>query len=79
MNTWRARIGKVSPSRGDTYVYEFYRIVPKDILLTQVVATTGELHVGMGSGAAYSFLAFRNGGFFWHLLLLVAFIIIQCH
>jgi maleate isomerase len=36
MGSWRARIGKVSPSRGDTYIYEFYQIVPENILLTQV-------------------------------------------
>jgi len=40
---WRARIGKVSPSRGDTYIYEFYKIVPRDILLTQVATTVKRL------------------------------------
>ncbi len=43
MSSWRARIGKVSPSRGDTYVYEFYEIVPKNILLTQIAATVKRL------------------------------------
>jgi len=39
MSSWRARIGKVSPSRGDNYIYEFYQIAPRNILLT-VIATT---------------------------------------
>jgi maleate isomerase len=43
MGGWRARIGKVSPSRGDTYIYEFYQIVPKNILLTQVATTVKRL------------------------------------
>ena len=29
MYGWRARIGHVAPSRGDTLVYEFYKIFPK--------------------------------------------------
>ena len=33
MYGWRARIGKVSPSRGDSFVYEFYHMVPKGIVL----------------------------------------------
>jgi len=43
MSSWRARIGKVSPSRGDTYIYEFYQIVPKNILLTQIATTVKRL------------------------------------
>ncbi len=43
MGTWRARIGKVSPSRGDTYVYEFYRMVPENILLSVIAATVKKL------------------------------------
>ncbi len=43
MSTWRARIGKVSPSRGDTYIYEFYRMVPDDILLTLIATTVKAL------------------------------------
>ena len=43
MSTWRARIGKVSPSRGDNYVYEFYEIIPKNILLTQVATAVKSL------------------------------------
>ncbi len=30
---WRARIGKVEPSRGDTYQYEFYQMAPKGVVL----------------------------------------------
>ena len=33
MYGWRARIGKVEPSRGDTYQYEFYQIAPKGVVL----------------------------------------------
>jgi maleate isomerase len=32
MYGWRARIGKVEPSRGDTFVYEFYQMVPKGVI-----------------------------------------------
>jgi maleate isomerase len=43
MSTWRARIGKVSPSRGDNYVYEFYEIIPRNILLTQMATSVKSL------------------------------------
>ncbi len=43
MGSWRARIGKISPSRGDTYLYEFYQIAPKNILLTQIATTVKRL------------------------------------
>ncbi len=43
MNSWRARIGKVSPSRGDNYIYEFYKIVPDNILLTIIATTVKQL------------------------------------
>ncbi len=43
VNSWRARVGKVSPSRGDTYVYEFYRMALPNILLTQVATTVKKL------------------------------------
>ncbi len=33
MYGWRARIGEVFPSRGDTFMYEFYQIVPKGVVL----------------------------------------------
>lgn len=32
MYGWRARIGLVAPSRGDTMLYEFYRVVPEGVL-----------------------------------------------
>ena len=41
--SWRARIGKVSPSRGDNYIYEFYKIVPDNILLTTIATTVKQL------------------------------------
>ena len=43
MNSWRARIGKVSPSRGDNYIYEFYKIAPDNILLTTIATTVKQL------------------------------------
>ncbi len=33
MYGWRARIGAVLPSRGDTFMCEFYQIVPKGVVL----------------------------------------------
>jgi maleate isomerase len=30
---WRARIGFIAPSRGDTFNYEFYKIVPEGVVL----------------------------------------------
>jgi len=46
MSSWRAHIGKVSPSRGDTYIYEFYQIAPENILLTVIAATVKKLEPG---------------------------------
>jgi len=43
MSSWNGRIGKVSPSRGDNYIYEFYRIVPENILLTTIATTVKQL------------------------------------
>ena len=43
MSSWNGRIGKVSPSRGDNYIYEFYRIVPENILLTTIATTVKRL------------------------------------
>jgi len=37
MYGWRARIGVVFPSRGDTYMYEFYRVVPAGVILVPAV------------------------------------------
>lgn len=33
MYGWRARIGKISPSRSDSFTYEFYKIVPEGVVL----------------------------------------------
>ncbi len=33
MHGWRARIGVVFPSRGDSFMYEFYQMVPKGVVL----------------------------------------------
>lgn len=30
---WRARIGKITPSRSDTFAYEFYKIAPEGVVL----------------------------------------------
>src|ERR1700689_5000282 len=43
MNSWRAHIGKISPSRGDNYTYEFYKFAPENIMLTQVATTVKKL------------------------------------
>lgn len=37
---WRARIGHVAPSRGDVFVYEFYKVVPDGFM---VLNTTGTI------------------------------------
>ena len=33
MYGWRARVGFIAPSRGDTFNYEFYKIVPEGVVL----------------------------------------------
>ena len=40
---WRARIGHVAPSRGDTFVYEFYRILPDGFMLLNTTGTIRRL------------------------------------
>src|ERR1700675_1519509 len=40
---WRAKIGHVAPSRGDTFVYEFYRILPQGFLLLNTTGTIRKL------------------------------------
>ena len=57
MDSWRARIGKISPSRGDTYVYEFYRMVPENILLTVISTTVKKL---TSDDFARAFEAYEN-------------------
>ncbi len=46
MYGWRARIGKISPSRSDTFTYEFYKIVPEGIVLVLSGFTIFELVPG---------------------------------
>ena len=50
---WRGRIGSIDPSRGEIFAYEFYQIVPKDIVLIQTAVnikqlTVEELERGLG-------------------------------
>src|SRR3989304_9139462 len=50
---WRGRIGSIDPSRGEIFTYEFYQIVPKDIVLIQTAVnikqlTVEELERGLG-------------------------------
>jgi maleate cis-trans isomerase len=40
---WRARIGHVAPSRGDTFIYEFYRILPDGFMLLNTTGTIRKL------------------------------------
>ena len=40
---WRARIGHVAPSRGDTFIYEFYRILPDGFMLLNTTGTVRRL------------------------------------
>ncbi|MFC1816564.1 maleate cis-trans isomerase [Thermodesulfobacteriota bacterium] len=37
MYGWRARIGVVHPSRGESYIYQFYKIVPDGITLVPTI------------------------------------------
>ncbi len=34
MYCWRGKVGFLAPSRGDTFTYEFYKVVPDGIMLT---------------------------------------------
>ncbi len=40
---WRARIGSIQPSRGDTFIYEFYRIAPEGVVLVTTSTNIREL------------------------------------
>ena len=40
MYGWKARVGHVSASRGDAFVYEFYRMMPEEFMLLN---TTGRI------------------------------------
>lgn len=43
MYGWRGKIGHIAPSRGDIFVYEFYRMAPKDVLLFNTTGTIRQL------------------------------------
>ena len=43
MYGWRARIGKISPSRSDSFTYEFYKIAPEGVVLVLSGFTIFEL------------------------------------
>ena len=43
MYGWRARIGHVAPSRGDTLVYEFYRMFPEGFMMLNTTCTVRQL------------------------------------
>jgi len=58
MYGWRARIGVVFPSRGDTYIYQFYKVVPDGILL--VPSIIGLFNLTKEELSA-SYLKFKDG------------------
>lgn len=43
MYGWRARIGHVAPSRGDTLVYEFYKMFPDGFMIMNTTGTVRNL------------------------------------
>jgi maleate cis-trans isomerase len=43
MYGWRAKIGHVAPSRGDTLVYEFYRMLPHGFMILNSTGTIRQL------------------------------------
>src|SRR3972149_9531393 len=43
MYGWRAKIGHVAPSRGDTLVYEFYRMLPEGFMILNSPGTIRQL------------------------------------
>jgi maleate isomerase len=43
MYGWRARIGHVAPSRGDTLVYEFYKMFPEGFMIMNTTGTVRQL------------------------------------
>lgn len=40
---WRARIGHVAPSRGDVFVYEFYKVLPDGFMILNTTGTIRRL------------------------------------
>jgi maleate cis-trans isomerase len=43
MYGWRAKIGHIAPSRGDTLVYEFYRMLPEGFMILNSTGTIRQL------------------------------------
>lgn len=43
MYGWRAKIGHIAPSRGDTLVYEFYKMLPEGFMLLNSTGTIRQL------------------------------------
>ena len=43
MYGWRAKIGHVAPSRGDTLVYEFYQMLPQGFMILNSTGTIRQL------------------------------------
>ena len=43
MYGWRAKIGHVAPSRGDTLVYEFYKMMPEGFMILNSTGTIRQL------------------------------------
>jgi len=43
MYGWRARIGHIAPSRGDTLVYEFYKMFPEGFMMLNTTGTVRQL------------------------------------
>jgi maleate isomerase len=43
MYGWRAKIGHVAPSRGDTLVYEFYQMMPQGFMILNSTGTIRQL------------------------------------
>ena len=58
MYGWRARIGEVFPSRGDTFMYEFYQIVPKGVVLVSHIIG---LHNLTKDEFAAAYLKYKDG------------------
>ena len=42
---WRARIGSIQPSRGDTFAYEFYKMVPEGVGLAMTATNIKKLTI----------------------------------
>ncbi len=40
---WRARVGTIQPSRGDTFAYEFYKMAPDGVVLVVTATNIKEL------------------------------------